>query len=931
MAKLSAKQESFVRLMSENEELAHRGFQLLLKRPDYREFFDALKSAGLFDPGRNPAPVPAEQEGYLLIRYWSALDYLAAIAKISGESNDLELANKVMAVVREVAGWRDSDGQPRQNYHTARKFAEIFGLVPTASVTVGDLEFIPSWLTSRFDRMLVANALDSGAIPRFLGSSSPDDRDKAVLVLRYCTAIEWRKASGLGDEQTEPVTAVDDFSLTELIRHHARAFGERTGRKAAQVFLERVREVFGVGTRKLHSHMYRPAIEDHPQNHAWRGPENRSIEGLRDVLLSWCALDPPAAKPFVEQLLTDELEILRRVGIYVLGVEWEALRDLYSRFLAPSLFSWGHLHELHDLLRAHFGEFTDSERGGTLEAIRSIPQPTRGDAPLRLLKRIQLRWLSAITNKGYAPADEWFARLLAEEPTAEVSTHPEFHSYIERTVGPGASPYSIAELLAFVEEHTAVEKLNAFEERDLWRGPTLDGLTTALEEAVASVPKPFLQILPDFLRAKRCFQHSLISGIKKAWEATDRTKETDWDEGWKNIVAFFERLILDNEFWQEESGEDSRRDWVVSAVADCLHAGTQKDERAYSAELLPRTQKLVATLLEKTKGAGALSDDAMSQAINTPKGRAVEALFSHSLRACRVSDKATGSHEEVWNSARVIFEGELAKCRNANYEFSTLCGAYIAQLDYMSPEWVRTQMLEIFPTEFRLNSLAAMAGLGYATFSRRVYSLLLDSGVVDRALSYPSEGFHGRGRLLERVGAAYLWGDEALESPRFSCIFQSASVEDLETLTRVFWSVQGEISKQQKQRILDYWSRCIAWSRAQSKSSTKLLSALSMLSRFVTTADGQERELLEAVAPYGHYEFVDDLLRIVDKSPDGVSLVVGAMVKTRVPDYDYKDQLKKLLRALASKGKRVEVLSYAERLQHLTGIQELYDELTRQV
>jgi hypothetical protein len=646
-------------------------------------------------------------------------------------------------------------------------------------------------------------------------------------------------------------------------------------------------------------------------------------------LLSWCDCDTAAAKASVEGLLADELEILRRIGIYVVGQKWAALRDLYARLLTPTFFIAGHLHELHNLLTTHFSELTEPERAGTLEAIQHIPLPARGDDPHASLKRIQLRWLSAVKGKGYGPADQWFADLLSGSATGQVSEHPDFGSYIETRVGPGGSPYSAEELIAFAGENTAVEKLNGFEEGDPWRGPTLDGLTAALEEAVAKVPRPFLEILPEFLQAKRCFQYSLISGLKKAWEAARPPVGKDWDDGWKNVVAFFEQLIQNDEFWADEPAEGSRRDWVVSAVADCLQAGTQKDEHAFSAELLPRTQELIATLLRKTRGAERPSDDAMSQALNTPKGRAVEALFTHSLRACRVSDKTTGSHEEVWNGARVIFEGELAKCRNANYEFSTLCGAYIAQLDYMSPEWVKAQMLQIFPAEFRLNSLSAIDGLGHATYNRRVYWLLLDSGVLDRALSYDAEGFLGRGGLLGRVAAAYLWGDESLESPRFSRIFQSGSVEDLETVTRVLWTVQGEISNEQKRRILDYWSRCIARSRNMSKPPTKLLFELSMLSRFVTTADGQERELLAAVAPYGHYEFVDDLLRIVDTSPDGVSFVLDAMIRTRVPDFDYKDGLKKLLRTLAGKGKKEEVISYAERLRSLAGMQELYNELTR--
>jgi len=55
---------------------------------------------------------------------------------------------------------------------------------------------------------------------------------------------------------------------------------------------------------------------------------------------------------------------------------------------------------------------------------------------------------------------------------------------------------------------------------------------------------------------------------------------------------------------------------------------------------------------------------------------------------------------------------------------------------------------------------------------------------------------------------------------------------------------------------------------------------------------------------------------------------VGSSQK-RIPDYDYKDQLKTLLHTLVEKGKRQDVISYTERLRMLPGMQEIFDSLTR--
>lgn len=101
-----------------------------------------------------------------------------------------------------------------------------------------------------------------------------------------------------------------------------------------------------------------------------------------------------------------------------------------------------------------------------------------------------------------------------------------------------------------------------------------------------------------------------------------------------------------------------------------------------------------------------------------------------------------------------------------------------------------------------------------------------------------------------------------------------------------------------------------------------------------SSVQGSERERLETVAPFvyaGHniYEFVCDLQRLVEASPDGVSAVVGKMIEKRIPDYDYPDALKKLLHTLVEKGKRHDVISYTERMRLLPGMQEIFDSLTR--
>ena len=80
MASLTANQRSFIEMMQLSDEHAIRGFELLLRRPQFLDFFEPLIEAGLFAPEKNPAPVQADKEGRYRIPYWKALDYLIAAA-----------------------------------------------------------------------------------------------------------------------------------------------------------------------------------------------------------------------------------------------------------------------------------------------------------------------------------------------------------------------------------------------------------------------------------------------------------------------------------------------------------------------------------------------------------------------------------------------------------------------------------------------------------------------------------------------------------------------------------------------------------------------------------------------------------------------------------------------------------------------------------
>jgi hypothetical protein len=62
MTELSIRQTAFIKTMTEDEEYERHGFELLLNRADFDNFFDALAGAGLFHPSRNLAQSPPSSQ-----------------------------------------------------------------------------------------------------------------------------------------------------------------------------------------------------------------------------------------------------------------------------------------------------------------------------------------------------------------------------------------------------------------------------------------------------------------------------------------------------------------------------------------------------------------------------------------------------------------------------------------------------------------------------------------------------------------------------------------------------------------------------------------------------------------------------------------------------------------------------------------------------
>jgi len=146
-------------------------------------WFNFLKAEGYFDPENNPDSVKVE-EGFQ-IPYWEVLGYLEKLSIEIGRGNETELTEELLAVIKNVSE------HPKDNYRTWYSFIKILSNLPNEKIPTEVLNYIPVWLSGKFDTMLQTSELCDKLLPKFLNDHpTKSDIEKAELILHYLFQVE---------------------------------------------------------------------------------------------------------------------------------------------------------------------------------------------------------------------------------------------------------------------------------------------------------------------------------------------------------------------------------------------------------------------------------------------------------------------------------------------------------------------------------------------------------------------------------------------------------------------------------------------------------------------------------------------------------------------------------------------------------------------
>jgi hypothetical protein len=695
---------------------------------------------------------------------------------------------------------------------------------------------------------------------------------------------------------SDKVGVLDSYHLSEVLKPSARKLGERCGAAAVDMLTRRLTDFIGSAEEDKYSYTWRSAIEDHEQDANKEDSRAVLLDAVRDAALGAASTDSHAALAIVKSLLQSPYPTLTRVGIYVCGEHYGTVGTVFWESAAKSWFlEVTYWHEIYWFINKAFSRFSVAHRAQFLEFVDQLKGDWEDKSRQVELDEAHRRdLLHPAFGLGYADVDEKYQKLVAR--WGSVREHPDFHMYSKSVWVGDRSPVTSDALLG-MSNGDLVAFLNGFvPDSRSWDGPTYRGLASSISAAVRASKDGFAGRIGLFADLARPYQHGLLRGLKERW--SDDKRDINWPATLSLVQAivsapgFRADLAID-----QAKGWEPSVHWVVSDIASLLKGAT-RTERHLPSELHKLGLQALRLVLEAAPAHTEEPNDAVSHAINSPRGRALEAFIHLALAMRREEASANQNPGETWLAIRPVLDAELATSESGlNADFAVMAGMYCSNFHYLSADWTEANFNRLFSSTS--NAAWRCAAQGFA-HQRHLYDWLfkcLVTGGHLRRMVY-SEDLPGQvaERALQILGLAYLEGMESLDGDGLlSELVSELKVKELSQLCWFFWTLRGKAEPfTRTSKILGFWMKVAQQVRASRADLPELQSALSQLAVFIHDLTPDAVGSLVDSAPHAQvrhhgYMLVQNLARLASQYPKEVATIFRAAMSGFLPDYRKED------------------------------------------
>jgi hypothetical protein len=459
------------------------------------------------------------------------------------------------------------------------------------------------------------------------------------------------------------------------------------------------------------THIWRPSIAPHSQNHGYEDYGDVLVDSVRDL----SGRQVRDGRPIVEVLTTLEQSqqpLLTRISLHTLAEsvagDPQARERGASRLIEVALLDIWFRNEYAELastlLPVLDGASVNTWQTLILEASPPVDDDLRDRAARRqddgesledAVERVREYWrlqlLSGINRDSLPPASA--DRLAALEGKHGTLEHANFPSWSTSWVGP-SSPLSTEEI-KWLSPDELIDQLISWEPEssEPWR-PSKEGLARAFQEAVKEQPGPFLDRVDRFADLGPGYVGALLAGLR---EAVQDGNQINWRAAlWIGGVVTSKRD--DGHEVTREEDEESVWRFAQRSVASLLETGAgaegahalQATEYREAVEVLaPLVSHPDPTSVHEARYGGS-NMDPLTLSLNTTRPAAMRATIRIGSKARdQFATRGDGSQlDQVIDRVLELAAGRIDPTRDHSLAEAAAFGEGLGRLVWMDRQWV---------------------------------------------------------------------------------------------------------------------------------------------------------------------------------------------------------------------------------------------------
>lgn len=885
-----------VKLLPDEQDLLDR----VRKKPELKplffrkvkgvKWFDALNEEGYFNAETIPKPIPSEQKGYWRIPYWEIGEYLVKTAPKLADEESLNYAPRFMEIISNATMYAKK--YDFSNHRVWYQFVQVVSQIPSDFVEEKFLEnIVDYWLDDKFEKHLISEEIAKW----FLKLLKEENEHAFRLALGLLDILYKVEPVQREYGQDKMFFRSGNQEIDEITDKVAFLSGLHLGIQAVLMLDSKLKETLRVLDKDSWSKIWQPSVAESDKESYFYNPENVLVKAYRECLKGFFEGHQNEARNYVGEMIESPSQTVQRLAIHFITSQFQECGEYAGKLIDEKFFGGNYENEFWHFLNRCYAHFNPAQKSEIVELIKKREAFDNGGTMPEISKAYEHAfWLAAI--KDYDKQTQ----PLYEEAISVAGTEP---------APPGSSRVGEVTTGWITEESTyPTDELNLLSPKQLARRLRAGDveLVRAIKPLIKASPLNYHSELAEFKDLGFSCQYAVTRAYCELWK---EKASLPWDDIWTYLLEFFSEIVKSEQF--KNNALAPERSAFVSTIAEFLESGAWSDEHAFDERHHAKAEFVIACLLKNEKGLEFKeTQDKVTTAINSPRGRCIQALINLTLRSCRLSHQGDrDDHSRAWENFRHYYDSELKKADSGEFEFSTLVTAYLPNFLYMSRQWVLSNLDKIFGKENYMRWLCAMEGYYYSGMpDKEIYKHLSRNGDLLKALDDENIMFQVRGRVIEDAALEYIDDLETLEDSNsmIKVLIDRGVSEELDILIHVMTNFIKEGHGGMENKIFKLWPLLIDAADVSTRNGKALASSLCAWSVFVDYLDEEKMKLLLKIAPYADESYtprdlLQSLARLSEKQPFKVNEIWLKILEGATPTYP-EEPIRQILSNLVNEG-----------------------------